>query len=357
MRSMLLRVGVADPYAHHADPTLLVPSEESIAHDAAAWSRDLHLHLLSSQPSSESDRPAGEHFGASVPLATAMHPNQACLLAWKHNGAALLCAHGFPLRAVVPGHAGARWVKWLSGMRVSKLANDSPPMRLDYKIIEPPSEGEKAWRDEVMGVPRRRKEIIEAAEPLQRLGIGSAIDEPVEGQALQLGGGGRGGGGRGSACARGYAVGQDGSPVSVVEYIFVADPGRKQASVADLRNAADAKGAEAWAKATTVQTSDQPSGDQQPAARFSWAWSIWHTDLPCSLRSAMGDEGVDRYALIVRASESPRPLLSTRTDSLTKPCTFPAATQAGAMQEKESPWNIRGFKTRSWPVVRGLSLS
>ena len=185
----------------------MTPSDTSIAKDCASWAQSLHLHLLSVQSTSESGHPDGEKFGASIPLSTAMHPNQKCILAHQHNGKALEQAHGFPLRAVIPGHAGARWVKWLRGLRISKGENESHPMKSDYKILSPPKElteeEEKRWKEKMMGKGKdddfRNKELAEK-DSIQRLGMGSAIASPQDNDTIQ---------GK-SIQVNGYAVGQDG---------------------------------------------------------------------------------------------------------------------------------------------------
>ncbi|PZR75330.1 MAG: sulfite oxidase [Chthoniobacterales bacterium] len=59
----------------------------------------------------EPPRPGGAiHFARSIPMAKAMND---VLLAWEMNGRPLTAAHGFPLRAVVPGWYGMASVKWL----------------------------------------------------------------------------------------------------------------------------------------------------------------------------------------------------------------------------------------------------
>lgn len=57
-------------------------------------------------------RPGGEiHYARSLPVTKA---NDDVLLAWAMNGQELPLAHGFPLRALVPGWYGMASVKWLS---------------------------------------------------------------------------------------------------------------------------------------------------------------------------------------------------------------------------------------------------
>jgi DMSO/TMAO reductase YedYZ molybdopterin-dependent catalytic subunit len=51
----------------------------------------------------------------SLPLAKAIHPE--VLIAYQMNGRDLSPDHGFPVRAIVPGHYGMASVKWLTGIR------------------------------------------------------------------------------------------------------------------------------------------------------------------------------------------------------------------------------------------------
>ena len=80
---------------------------------------DMHEVLLigSDQGEIESPpRPGGEiHYARSLPLAKALHD---VILAWHMNGEELTPAHGYPLRAIVPGWYGMASVKWLSEITV-----------------------------------------------------------------------------------------------------------------------------------------------------------------------------------------------------------------------------------------------
>ena len=51
-------------------------------------------------------------YARSIALAKAMSPE--VILAYQMNGEDLTPAHGYPVRAVVPGHYGMASVKWLN---------------------------------------------------------------------------------------------------------------------------------------------------------------------------------------------------------------------------------------------------
>lgn len=78
-----------------------------------------------------------EAYGASIPLAKALDPRGDVLLAFGMNGQPLPRDHGFPLRAVVPGHVAARSVKWLSKIVISDEESTSQWQRRDYKSFGP----------------------------------------------------------------------------------------------------------------------------------------------------------------------------------------------------------------------------
>jgi DMSO/TMAO reductase YedYZ molybdopterin-dependent catalytic subunit len=64
------------------------------------------------------DVPIGKmpDFQRTIPTAKALHPDT--LLAYEMNGQSLPVQHGFPLRVIAPGWAGASWVKWLQHIEV-----------------------------------------------------------------------------------------------------------------------------------------------------------------------------------------------------------------------------------------------
>lgn len=76
-------------------------------------------------------------YAASIPLSKAMDPRGDVILAYEMNGKTLTRDHGFPLRCVVPGVVGARNVKWLGKIIISKNESDSHWQQNDYKSFNP----------------------------------------------------------------------------------------------------------------------------------------------------------------------------------------------------------------------------
>jgi len=65
-------------------------------------------------------------YRAAVPLAHVMDPTKDCMLATRQNGEPLLPDHGFPVRVMLPGIAGARNVKWVERIVIQDGEGDSP---------------------------------------------------------------------------------------------------------------------------------------------------------------------------------------------------------------------------------------
>ncbi|EOO02397.1 putative sulfite oxidase protein [Phaeoacremonium minimum UCRPA7] len=114
-----------------------------------------------------------EAYGASIPLATALDPRNDVLLAFSMNGKPLPRDHGFPLRAVVPGHVAARSVKWLSKIVVSDEESSTQWQRRDYKGFGP-NEGPKPDWDR--------------AAAIQELPVTSAVTGVWVGESVRDGG-------------------------------------------------------------------------------------------------------------------------------------------------------------------------
>ena len=82
----------------------------------------------------EPPRPAGKiHFARSIPLGKAMDD---VLLAFRMNGQPLAPAHGFPLRAIVPGWYGMAAIKWLERVVVTDRPFNGYYQTVDYAFWE-----------------------------------------------------------------------------------------------------------------------------------------------------------------------------------------------------------------------------
>lgn len=110
-------------------------------------------------------------YEVSIPLAKALAPG--VLVAWAMNGAALTPDHGYPLRTIVPGHAGVRSVKWLSRIEVRDRPSDAPMHARDYKVFPPDVTAASA--DWAQGLS------------IYALPVNSAICDPVDGAAVSAG--------------------------------------------------------------------------------------------------------------------------------------------------------------------------
>lgn len=81
--------------------------------------------------------PTSTPYAASIPISKAMDPRGDVILAYEMNGEELSRDHGFPLRVIVPGVVGARNVKWLGKIVISKKESDSHWQQNDYKAFSP----------------------------------------------------------------------------------------------------------------------------------------------------------------------------------------------------------------------------
>lgn len=160
-------------------------------------------------------------YAASIPMTKAMAPE--VLLAFEMNGEALAPEHGFPLRVVVPGFAGARSPKWLTRITVQNQPSDAKPQARDYKLFPPDVTKETA--DWSKGIT------------IYDMPLNSAICEPAPWAELKAG----------KAAVRGYAV----ATARQITRVDVSTDGGRSWSQAEL--------------------------EHDPAA--PWSWTFWQAEL------------------------------------------------------------------------------
>ncbi|OLL22410.1 Sulfite oxidase [Neolecta irregularis DAH-3] len=111
------------------------------------------------------------NYETSIPIEKAM--SEECLLAYEMNGKVLPREHGFPVRAVIPGFAGARMTKFVTRITVQEKESSSYYQQHDYKILPPHITSQQqasAYWSNVLSI--------------QEMPVNSAITSPQSGEAV-----------------------------------------------------------------------------------------------------------------------------------------------------------------------------
>src|SRR5205823_1219242 len=125
--------------------------------------REIILEGADNGTIAEPPRPAGKiNFARSLPVEKALND---VLLAHSMNGQPLTAAHGFPLRAIVPGWYAMASIKWLQRIIVTDQPFNGYYQTLDYAF----------WK--------RRGNIAELA-PLSEMQLKAEIARPVAGELV-----------------------------------------------------------------------------------------------------------------------------------------------------------------------------
>ncbi len=74
-----------------------------------------------------------QSYGASIPVHKALGAET--LLAWAMNDQPLPAVHGAPVRVVVPGHIGARSVKWVQRITAQRQPSDNYFQATAYRLL------------------------------------------------------------------------------------------------------------------------------------------------------------------------------------------------------------------------------
>jgi sulfite oxidase len=153
---------------------------------------DLHVAFTSHSPVEEDS-----NFASSIPLHKAL--DQHTILAYELNHEPLTRDHGFPVRVIVPGYAGARSVKWLDTITVQSEEAKNFYMQRDYKVL--PREIKSQDRKDM-------DQIWSSVPPLQSMAVQSAICSPKSGDSVVSSDGG--------ITVKGYAVDGEDGPIKAV---------------------------------------------------------------------------------------------------------------------------------------------
>ncbi len=117
-------------------------------------------------------KPATPAFLRDLPIEQALKPDT--LVAWQMNGEPLPLSHGAPYRLIVPGWAGAYWVKWLTHLEVSTSAQPGFFVQKAYRIPpEPVAPGTKVAPEQMV--------------PVSVMPVKSIIARPAAGATLPAG--------------------------------------------------------------------------------------------------------------------------------------------------------------------------
>ncbi|KAI9760673.1 MAG: hypothetical protein M4579_001537 [Chaenotheca gracillima] len=232
-------------------------------------------------------------FGASIELERGMREDGDVILALEMNHHPLHPNHGFPVRVVAPGIAGARSVKWLDRITVQLTESSNFYQQHDYKVLPPEAVDVEA--------AKRYWHLVPA---VQDMPVNSVVAVPQTGDTVTLSK-------AGTVEAKGYALpGGDKGPVTRVE--VSGDGGRT------------------WTEAEVVYA---PTTAGSPTPNNKWAWALWRAEIKLEL---CPPDKHKRYKV--------GRILSRATDTGgNKQCVCPA-------------WNLRGVLYNGYGEARDLKV-
>ena len=187
----------------------------------AAEPRDEAAHVAFGAPDVSQIADPPQPYGASVTLKKALAGE--VLLAWAMNGQPLPQVHGAPVRVVVPGHIGARSVKWVDRITVQDHPSDNYFQATAYRLLPAEADPDTAGPGDGLS--------------LGAVAINSAILRPEDGSILTAG------------------------PTQVSGYAFAGD----DRGIARVDVSID--GGSSWRQADLGENAGP------------WAWRLWHTTI------------------------------------------------------------------------------
>lgn len=264
-------------------------SEDDVWQDRSAYQ---HVHFV-----------GADGMEASIPLRKALQPNGDVILAYAMNDADHIpLEHGFPLRAIAPGHVGVRNVKWVQELRLSREEAYGTWQRgMAYKGFGPS-------RKSLEGVD------VEAIPSLQEQPITSAITS-----------------------VRPISVKQESDGVQVEDVLRVEGYAYSGGGRGIVRVDVSADGGRTWQDATLKQGSEQP-------LHRAWAWTFWQTDIPvtpaavnacspeaCTAKQQQPSSNSSNIEIVAKATDAS---YNVQPDSV------------------RGIWNLRGINNNAWHRVR-----
>jgi len=187
----------------------------------------------------------GNQYCCSFPFDKAIDPFGDVLVAYEMNGQPIPRPHGYPVRCVVPGHAGARNCKFLEHIEVTDAPCKGNSNWKQYAVHAPDVHVRKIAEFE-----EHKKELVKDP-PVQEMPVQSLITQPSPGDILSAVKNGFS-----SVKVKGIAWGGGGSGINRVDVSL--DGGKSF---------------------TRAHVLDQPVA--QPR-RSQWAWHFFEKDIPIS---------------------------------------------------------------------------
>lgn len=235
---------------------------------------------------------SGQSYGASVTADVAFNPMMDVILAYEMNGQPLTRDHGFPLRFIAPGVAGARCVKWLKKIVFSSEESHSHWQRNDYKTFSPNIDMFNVQYDKAISI--------------QEMPVQSAICQPSNGQTVVLQ---KSSGKTVSLDAHGYAY--SGGGKNIVRVDVSTDNGTTwiTANISADPNRTDAR--------KVLEKRNR-----------TWSWCRWSVEIP--VNESIVKNGYGEMTILCRAFDSA---------SNSQP------------ERAETVWNLRGVVNNSWHRV------